>query len=101
VTDEWQAITDGADVGEAVARLFELIAVGRGESALDTPAVNALDATAPADLTPPSCASTRPARGAGASSRPTAIKLGRNDPCRCGSGKKFECCCGWPARRGD
>jgi len=23
-----------------------------------------------------------------------AIKLGRNDPCHCGSGKKFKKCCG-------
>ena len=22
-------------------------------------------------------------------------KQGRNDPCRCGSGKKFKRCCGW------
>ncbi|GHY04122.1 hypothetical protein VCSRO21_0195 [Vibrio cholerae] len=25
---------------------------------------------------------------------PTAIKQGRNDPCACGSGKKFKKCCG-------
>jgi uncharacterized protein len=26
--------------------------------------------------------------------RPTAPKTGRNDPCPCGSGKKFKKCCG-------
>ncbi|WP_240312267.1 YchJ family metal-binding protein, partial [Vibrio cholerae] len=25
---------------------------------------------------------------------PTAIKQGRNDPCACGSGKKYKKCCG-------
>jgi hypothetical protein len=27
-------------------------------------------------------------------SRPTATRVGRNDPCPCGSGKKFKKCCG-------
>jgi preprotein translocase subunit SecA len=26
--------------------------------------------------------------------RPQAVKAGRNDPCPCGSGKKFKSCCG-------
>jgi uncharacterized protein len=26
--------------------------------------------------------------------RPTMPKIGRNDPCPCGSGKKFKQCCG-------
>jgi uncharacterized protein YecA (UPF0149 family) len=26
--------------------------------------------------------------------RPRKIKVGRNDPCRCGSGQKFKRCCG-------
>lgn len=25
--------------------------------------------------------------------RPKPVKLGRNDPCHCGSGKKFKACC--------
>jgi uncharacterized protein YecA (UPF0149 family) len=27
------------------------------------------------------------------------IKVGRNDPCPCGSGKKYKRCCGSPERR--
>jgi len=34
----------------------------------------------------PSGPSTKPAR--------TSTKVGRNDPCPCGSGKKFKKCCG-------
>ena len=34
----------------------------------------------------PSGSSTKPA--------PTSTKVGRNDPCPCGSGKKFKKCCG-------
>ena len=35
-------------------------------------------------------------RGEGSSSQPVrrAKKVGRNDPCPCGSGKKFKKCCG-------
>jgi hypothetical protein len=33
----------------------------------------------------------------GAAAAPAAAKAGRNDPCPCGSGKKFKKCCGAPA----
>jgi preprotein translocase subunit SecA len=43
-------------------------------------------------------ASRRPERGGGAGPAKTVIratpKVGRNDPCPCGSGKKFKKCCG-------
>jgi uncharacterized protein len=32
----------------------------------------------------------------GATYRRTVPKLGRNDPCPCGSGKKYKQCCGKP-----
>ncbi len=38
---------------------------------------------------PPQAQGTAPARAAG-----TATKVGRNDPCPCGSGKKYKKCCG-------
>jgi uncharacterized protein len=38
-------------------------------------------------------AAAREAR-AGATYRRTTEKVGRNDPCPCGSGKKFKRCCG-------
>jgi preprotein translocase subunit SecA len=44
------------------------------------------DATAPAAAPPP--------RPAAAPTRPDGSKVGRNDPCPCGSGKKYKKCCG-------
>jgi uncharacterized protein YecA (UPF0149 family) len=41
-----------------------------------------------------------PPSGAGVAAIQLAPKLGRNDPCRCGSGKKFKRCCGATARPG-
>jgi SEC-C motif domain protein len=37
---------------------------------------------------------TRPVRSGPAPLKSTAPKVGRNDPCPCGSGKKFKHCCG-------
>ncbi len=36
---------------------------------------------------------TAPATSGGAPPRPTGPKVGRNDPCPCGSGKKYKKCC--------
>jgi uncharacterized protein YecA (UPF0149 family) len=30
----------------------------------------------------------------GTATRQAKLKIGRNDPCRCGSGKKYKHCCG-------
>ena len=48
---------------------------------------------------PLSAARPRPSSGPASSSGPAArrVKVGRNDPCPCGSGKKFKKCCGSPA----
>jgi uncharacterized protein len=98
--DAWQAIADGPDdeAADAIASLSELIAVARGESALDTPTINALDATAPTDLSAAVlrlyAASVRRSGPAAASAPPTSLRTGRNAPCRCGSGKKSKRCCG-------
>ena len=98
--DEWQALADGADteVADAVVSLSELIAVARGESELDTPAVNELDANAPADLATAVLRLYAARAGSGglvaAAAGPAPIKVGRNEPCRCGSGKKSKRCCG-------
>ncbi len=50
--DERSALGEGGDAGaaDAIAIRSELIAVAHGESELDTPAVHALDVSAPADL---------------------------------------------------
>jgi preprotein translocase subunit SecA len=63
-------------------------------------------ASATTELLPPAPAMTRAVRlqrgdetvaqsaGAGTASNPTGQRLGRNDPCWCGSGKKFKRCHG-------
>lgn len=98
--DEWQAFAMGtdSDAADAVASLSELIAVARGESELDTPAVSALDASAPAILAAVVlrlyAARSRSGGLVAAAPAFAPVKVGRNEPCRCGSGKKFKRCCG-------
>jgi preprotein translocase subunit SecA len=43
---------------------------------------------------PPDAAALQPVRPAAAPLRPDGSKVGRNDPCPCGSGKKYKKCCG-------
>jgi preprotein translocase subunit SecA len=45
-------------------------------------------------LANPRAAAARPAPGAGRPGAGPAVKVGRNDPCPCGSGKKHKKCCG-------
>lgn len=99
--DSWAALADGGDVeaADALSRMSMLIAIARNESLLDSVQINAVQDEAPADLMDgvlrlhasrlrngetPSTSSIDP--------RPT--KVGRNEPCRCGSGKKSKRCCG-------
>lgn len=99
--ESWAALADGddPDAADALSRLSLLIAVARNESPLDSVQINAMQDQAPADLI--DCVlhlhaarlrhggmpSTSPANG-------RAVKVGRNEPCRCGSGKKSKRCCG-------
>ena len=99
--DAWAALIDGddRDAAEAFSSLSLLIAVARDESALDSIEINALQDRAPADLIDIVLRlhAAQKRRGAApptapGDARPT--KVGRNDPCRCGSGKKSKRCCG-------
>ena len=98
--DKWLALAEGDDVNVAdpIASLSELISVARGESELDTPAVNALDVSAPADLAAAvlrlHAARVRSGGLVAAAPESVPIKVGRNEPCRCGSGRKSKRCCG-------
>lgn len=96
--DEWLALAEGdEDAADAIATLSELIAVARGESELDTPAANALDASAPANLAAAVLRlhAARARSGDAVAIAPVGpIKAGRNEPCRCGSGRKSKRCCG-------
>lgn len=94
--DAWAALATGddADAADALSRMTALIAVANNESPLDSVEINAVHDSAPADIIDSvlRLRSGRIATTPLTSARP--IKLGRNDPCRCGSGKKSKRCCG-------
>jgi SEC-C motif domain protein len=60
----------------------------------DGEAENALHEKAEFALIDGSWIYTRPIRSGPAPVKSTTPKVGRNDPCPCGSGKKFKQCCG-------
>lgn len=89
----WTMYEDAAP--EAWARLSLLVAVARHESPLDSVEINAMQDRAPGDLID-AIVRLQAAR-AGARPAPAlmpAAKVGRNDPCPCGSGRKSKRCCG-------
>lgn len=98
--DSWVALAGGddPDAADALARLSMLIAIARNESPLDSVQINAVQDEAPADLID-SVARLHAARlrnGGTAATPPVTrglAKVGRNEPCRCGSGKKSKRCC--------
>lgn len=99
--DSWAEVADGgdADAADALSRLSMLIAVARNESQLDSVQVNAMQDEAPAEIidSVSRLHAARLRRGEAPSMMPItarSAKVGRNDPCRCGSGKKSKRCCG-------
>ena len=87
------------DTVDAVAQIMALIAIVTNETELDSVEVNALDAHAPAQIVAAVLKlHAAHSQSAGASSGTplvaTPTKIGRNDPCSCGSGKKSKRCCG-------
>lgn len=102
--ETWEKFADGndADSVEAFSRLNTLIAVAREESDLDSVEINALQDQAPADIikSVSRLYAVRSRAGGEAQATPgseRAVKIGRNDPCPCGSGKKYKRCCGLEA----
>ena len=99
--DSWAAMAAGEDaaVHAALSRLTTLIAVARNESDFDSVQINALQDQAPSmiidDVLRLHVARPRASRIA-IETRGSAgpVKIGRNDPCGCGSGKKSKRCCG-------
>ena len=100
--EAWQALADQEDDQELHRALFVLWRLLRMEEAkTDSPEFadvdEQLEALAP-DLIPSLVTVVREARrrkGVRDLSRPlgSASKIGRNDPCPCGSGKKYKRCC--------
>ncbi|MBD8617963.1 UPF0149 family protein [Sphingomonas sp. CFBP 13728] len=99
--DSWAMLAAGADhdAADALARLSSLIAIAHDESPLDSIEINVVNDRALADLND-SIVRLYAARlragepGSMTALPPTATKIGRNDPCRCGSGVKSKRCCG-------
>lgn len=98
--DSWMAYDDGDEAGRAaLGGLVVLACIARGDDRLPKPEADRLTEEAP-DLiaewvdtlytrrpAPTLTTSfTGPVRKAG--------KVGRNDPCLCGSGRKYKVCCG-------
>jgi len=93
----WATLANDPARSSPWLRLATLIDVARNESDLDSMAVNALQDRAVAELTEAvQLLYTASAHVAGgeASVATGASKIGRNDPCPCGSGKKHKRCCG-------
>ncbi|MEG3175576.1 UPF0149 family protein [Sphingomonas sp. RB3P16] len=95
--ESWAAIARSGDASAAAAlsRLSLLIAIARNESALDTIEINAIDDNAADEIATSIVAlhACRP-NGASAPAEASAVKVGRNALCPCGSQKKFKRCCG-------
>ena len=103
--DAWEALLDRAD-DETRASLIFLMAlqdINIGDSKFSEEEIDEIDIEAP-DLIP-NCVATilkqsrpEPARTVAAnlpgSPYTATTKQGRNDPCTCGSGRKYKLCCG-------
>jgi uncharacterized protein len=101
--ESWARVlnSDDEQAAAALTGLHELIKLGRGEregAGEDQAAVDELTQKAP-DLIPPwveALNAWRVKQSTGGPPSATTLhqKLGRNDPCPCGSGKKYKKCCG-------
>lgn len=94
----WQALADDPGNMAAWSRMTTLIAIARNESDLDSMELDAREDHAAAELIEvvQLLYGARPRLGGiapVAAEKGAAAKVGRNDPCVCGSGKKFKHCC--------
>lgn len=101
----WQKLL-GADSDSAAAMsgMLTLADIARGDQRMPQKESEALSATAPDNiarwvitLNEWRLANYHPLQGTEIISRPSPVptkKIGRNDPCPCGSGKKYKKCCG-------
>ncbi len=99
--DSWAQIVGSADEGAAaaLAGMTALVEIARDESDLERGEIDELTQEAP-DLIPPWVEllhGWRLQHGAAPAPAPVAAppaKVGRNEPCPCGSGRKHKKCCG-------
>jgi uncharacterized protein len=97
--EAWEVRGSDGDARSALAGLVALVQIGRGESTLPKEQIDDLIAKAP-DLIPHyietlnACRISQHAAGRPRTEAPNFGKVGRNEPCPCGSGKKYKRCCG-------
>ena len=99
--DAWDGLMDDAsdDVSQAVAGLTTLIEIATDASDLERDVIDQLTEDAP-DLIPGWIEVLARRRTSSDAAPfpvvvpPAALKVGRNDPCPCGSGRKHKKCCG-------
>jgi uncharacterized protein len=102
--EAWEATVESSDeeIASSIPMLLALHDIAEGGSELAEDAIRELDAMAP-DMIPDLVANLNAwvkaqGRGQGPANLPGApaarAKVGRNDPCPCGSGRKFKKCCG-------
>lgn len=94
----WDALATDPDWAASWHHLGTLIAIAHEESGLDSIAINAMQDRVADDL-PDIVQRLYAARARIVGSLPavtpaSALKVGRNDPCPCGSAKKHKHCCG-------
>jgi uncharacterized protein len=94
----WDALAADPKRSAPWSRLTVLIDVARNESDLDSLEINALQDRAVTELTKAvqhlyAVADHATGQMPLAAANATAPKIGRNDPCPCGSGKKYKRCC--------
>jgi uncharacterized protein len=87
-TESWSAATEGAD------EMRTLADVAFDRSALTAPEVNEICDRAPAMIAGAVALLHRNRSRPEAATEAAPTKIGRNDPCPCGSGKKHKRCCG-------
>jgi uncharacterized protein len=99
--ESWGEIIQSGDegAGAALTGMITLADIARDESDLEREAIDALTEDAPTlipvwvDALYAWRSRTYPEAPASSNTLPPA-KIGRNDPCPCGSGKKYKKCCG-------
>ena len=100
----WQKLRDGdGKAAVALHGMLTLADIARGNQPLPQKDADAVTAVAPdligrwvVALNEARLANSHPMQGRAPrpSAAPTKKKIGRNDPCLCGSGKKYKKCCG-------
>lgn len=96
--EAWDALANDPERAAAWSRLAMLLSLARNETDLDSVEINAVQDRATAELreavqllyVPRDPIADVTSLGV---AKELASKIGRNDPCPCGSGKKYKRCC--------